>query len=1102
MPANFALTTFGYPVLLTASGEPVRFRTRKHFAVLIRLALAGGHQCSREELMEMLWPGVPPKHARHSLAQAVTVVKSKLERHRVLAVRNGVALAPNAVDVDALQIDTAAVNIAGPFLEGFEIPGARGFDQWKDEWTSKLLPRIRDALVRRMDGGRRLGDFAQVERDATQLLQFDPLSEDGVRGVMEARAWAGDRSSALKAYDAYAAQLAEVLDAKPGTDMARMATLLREGHAPSGRLRSGSEPSARRERRMEAETLIGRTAEFSALYDRWLDARRGTPRVVVVTGDPGVGKTTLANAFLSTCQLEGAVVARVQAYDAERELPFAVLAELIRQLTSQRTVGGADPEALAELGRICPAVSAAFPGVPQPPDWSADVIPLRLADALLKTVAAATEESPVVLVVDDVHAADQSSAAILHMLARKVIGIRLLVLLLGRPTELRLLGAASALAADAGIGGLSAIELDPLSEAAARTLVTRLAGQAGHGEPPVERILAAGGGNALALELLSREWVEHGPESLLRDLEAINTRPAPRIGIPPAVRGVFERETKRLDSTLRTTLDLAAVLGRRLHEFELYRAAGLAPVGAANALTRLRDEGFLRDVQGALEFRNELIRAQAYYAITSAGREHLHRAVGTALSGLPAGERVGSELEIAWHFLRGRDRARALEFALAGAARSLERGAASEAEQVLSAMVQDSEHPTRDPRAVQLLAQAYLDQSKAEQAAPLLELLRTVGGLSELDRARVAAMRASAEYMLARETGSRHSGAAEEALDAAERTGDPRLVAQSLYVLARAHAETGNSAGIARVRESTSRLMNSPEYSELPMFHYTIGYCEFMNGSSARAAELVAHAVELSRDEHPSARRIPLLNGLAICKYHAGDLLDACNAYDEAYALACKVGDDSWACTISTNLCSAWTQLGVLERALEFGRASVLLAQRALRQPRAVISYVNLASAYTLGGMKNEALEALDHASAILSGESNWEPRVVFHIDSACISLSLGNVDAGLDHIAHLEHVIGSNLSPPNWGACERLRAFRALRTVGAESALRIATEAAARFRDRNVIYFLDAVAALALVEREMTGTLSAGTTEALTVFEGLGLHGKRLLLRTQGFLT
>ncbi|HTX54568.1 MAG TPA: AAA family ATPase [Candidatus Baltobacteraceae bacterium] len=1100
MPAPFVLTTLGYPVLTSAGGEPIRFRTRKHFAVLIRLALAGGRPCSRDELMEMLWPDVTPKQARHSLAQAITVIKSKLARQHVLAIRNAVALAPNAVEVDVLELNDAA-EIRGPFLEGFEIPGARGFDQWKDEWTSRLLPRIRDALVRRMAGGRRRGDFALVEKHAALLLQFDPLSEDGVRGIMEARAWAGDRSSALKFFDAYVAQLTEVLKAKPSADVARMATLLREGRAPSVRPRVVSEPSARRERRMEAETLIGRAAEFSVLYDCWQQARRGTPRFAVVTGDPGVGKTTLANAFLSTCQLEGAVVARVQAYEAERELPFAVLAELIRQLTSQRTIVGADPVALAELGRICPEVIAAFPGVPAPGEWASEVVPLRLADALLKTVAAASEERPVVLVVDDVHAADNSSGAILHMLARKVAKLRLLVMLVGRPTELRLAGASGALVADGGIEGLSTIELDGLASADAKTLVTRLVDQAGHGEPPVDRILQAGGGNPLALELLAREWVDHGPESLLRDLEAINTCPVPRIGIPPVVRKVFEREVRRLDPTLRAILDVAAVLGRRLHEVDLYRVGGLSPMAASHGLARLRDEGFLRDVQGVLEFRNELIRAQAYYAITLTGREHLHRAVGAALGELPARELAGSELEIAWHFLRGRATHRALEFALQGAAHSLERGAASEAERVLAAIVQDPALPNSDVRVLLLLTQAYLDQSKAEEATPYLETLHNAACTSDIDRAKIAAMKASAEYMLARETGSRHSAAAEEALAAAERSRDPVLVARSLFGLARAHGETGNAVGIGRVRETINHLSQYAEYAGLPMLHYTEAYCEFINGSAWRACTCVSRALGLAQAAGRPTETIPLLNGLAVTKYYIGECDAARTLYERALSLARQLGDDSWACTLATNICGVLVQQGKHAEAIDIGLEGVRLARRALRQPRGVMAFTNLADAYVLAGHQDQALEYLDHAQRMVERESNWEPRMVFHSEGACIWLALGDQERALRAITELEHVVGTLPFGPNWGIYERLRAFKIAHLEGPDCALLTARGARERFHGRNLLYEIDANAAVSWLERKVLGSIQPETEAGLMLLDELGLRGKKILLQAQGFL-
>src|SRR5260370_26397369 len=151
---------------------------------------------------------------------------------------------------------------------------------------------------------------------------------------------------------------------------------------------------------------------------------------MVLLGAPGVGKTTLTNAFVSTCQMDVGAIAGAEADDGERELPFAVLGELVRQLTLQRAIGGAAPEVLSELARVTPDIAAAFPGAPKPPDWSAEVIPLRLADAFLKAVEATTEETPLVLVVDDIHTSDNAHVAILAVIAPKIPHTRLLLILL------------------------------------------------------------------------------------------------------------------------------------------------------------------------------------------------------------------------------------------------------------------------------------------------------------------------------------------------------------------------------------------------------------------------------------------------------------------------------------------------------------------------------------------------------------------------------------------------------------------------------------------------------------------------------------------------
>ncbi|MGE5142402.1 MAG: AfsR/SARP family transcriptional regulator, partial [Acidobacteriota bacterium] len=249
---HFRLLTLGVPMLVSAAGEVVRYRTRKHFALLIRLALEPGRKFVRDYLIDLLWSDAAPERGRHSLSQAITVLRTTVGREFVSAHRSTLALAEGVIDVDALRLETGDAEIRGRFLEGFDLRGARGFDEWREGWSARLQPQIRDCLVRRMDAGRRIGDFATVERHALVLEEVNPHSDDALRGIMEARAWVGDRSNALKAFNRFAARLGEDLGIQPGADLQRMAGLLREGRRPAPRPTPQGIPP-REERRFEPE---------------------------------------------------------------------------------------------------------------------------------------------------------------------------------------------------------------------------------------------------------------------------------------------------------------------------------------------------------------------------------------------------------------------------------------------------------------------------------------------------------------------------------------------------------------------------------------------------------------------------------------------------------------------------------------------------------------------------------------------------------------------------------------------------------------------------------------------------------------------------------
>ena len=167
---HFVLHCLGGPALLTAAGEQVRFRTRKHLALLVRLALEPGKRFTRDYLADLLWPDSPPKHANHSLAQGLSVIKAKIAREAVVIQRATVGLAPGWIDADVNHLSDGNAHVSGPFLDGFEIPAARPFE----EWTTDLCIAVAQVVdVRVNPSGRQTDRGALDHHRFARNLGFD-----------------------------------------------------------------------------------------------------------------------------------------------------------------------------------------------------------------------------------------------------------------------------------------------------------------------------------------------------------------------------------------------------------------------------------------------------------------------------------------------------------------------------------------------------------------------------------------------------------------------------------------------------------------------------------------------------------------------------------------------------------------------------------------------------------------------------------------------------------------------------------------------------------------------------------------------------------------
>jgi DNA-binding SARP family transcriptional activator/predicted ATPase len=716
----------GQPSLFAPSGEPVRFRTKKHLALLIYLAVeTKTHR--RERLAELLWPKVSPTEGRHSLATALSTLRPRLGPQGLETSRDHVRLTPGRVELDLDRLETGDVlgtEVTGPlevaaFLDGFDIVDSSEFNHWKDRQQARLLPAIKDALVVLIDRCRRTGDSRQIERLADRMLALDELSEEAIRAKMEARAFAGDRLTALEFFEEWRKKLADELQAVPSDLVEGMAVRLRRRGWE--RTTSTNIPTVPTDQ-WRGRPFIGRAAEYRVLYELWEGVQRGEPGHALILGDSGVGKTTLVEKLTTAAGLEGAAISRVQCYDLEREIPYSTVSSLVLGLLDRPGVSATAPESLAELARTVPEVRHRFPNIPASNDSQGEAARICLTEAFHEMLAMVAEEHPVILVVDDLHLADDVSLAILHLMMRRARGQPVMVLLIARPGELPQSPQATKLRAAAGALGIHEIELLPLGDEESLELLRSLIPtDEAHPSLAAQRaLLRAAAGYPMVLELLVQDWKASGEQSLALSVDAMTEEFG--AGSPPqaSYRQILDRMTRSLDNTTHNVLNLAALLGHRLNDLNMYAIVDLSAGQTMSAMAELVTRRVLRDGTQGLEFVNEMVRAAAYIGVPPTLRRVLH---GNIADRFIHDRYLGDSdrgLEIAWHCIRAGRSEEATPYLLRGAREAIQSGVPYAAERGLSTALPSLAGSDRS-KALTLLAEALQEQSKWDESLSVLE---------------------------------------------------------------------------------------------------------------------------------------------------------------------------------------------------------------------------------------------------------------------------------------------------------------------------------------------------------------------------------------------
>lgn len=901
MSEPFYLKCMGVPELRAPSGRPVKIRGHRHVALLVYLVVERRAQYRRDELATLLWPDVTIAEARHSLSTATYAIRRALGAgvisgdrelvrfdHKIIRTDLDQLLADDLIDPDAQPV----VEVDG-FLRDFEIRDAPDFARWRDAQHLRLLPQVLAALLRLIDHARRIGSSRLSGELADRLRALDPLSEAGTRAKMEALAFSGDRISALRVFEEWSERLRTELGATPGALVEEMARRLRH----RGLERPVNDPSpAVQTDPWRDRPFVGRAKEHRQLYEGWELAQQGAPRHFLVEGESGIGKSTLVERVAMAASLEGAVVARTQCYELERELPFATVSGLVKGLLDKPGVASTDPAALAEVARVVPRLRERFPGLPAPMDYHGELARLHFAEGIMAMLEAAMEEHPVVLVVDDFHLADEVSLMVLHLVLRRQERGPLMVLLTMRTSEL----APSSSAARIHRGGeglrMQNMMLPPLSEAECGELLTSLVQSGAVPPTPAERhtLLQAARGVPMVLQLLVQDWTRHGGQSLAFEFRSMTSRPGGRE--QPDAEGMYrhlvERVLADLDPVARLVMFAASVLGSRINDLSLYQVADLTTSQTMMGMAALAQRRILRDSPVGLDFVNELVRGQVYTTMPRPLRLELHRAIARRLlARLASGEEMVRGLDIAWHLVRGELAAEAAPHLLRGAREAIREGAPHETELALKSALEGDHVLWDDDRDEAQLLHAEILQELSEWHRSLQAIgsLRPEAIVSRHERATI--LRQVALQRLRQSDTREYLDQIAALIELVDQSADQANRVRAAAVAASSIQEVQDEVLLDRLWASLRRLtpqFDTPESeADFLRARATIHYCR--RDIELAARDIVAAVTVAENANIASTRYVELLSNLAALKCSTGDYELAREIGENAYRLATRL---------------------------------------------------------------------------------------------------------------------------------------------------------------------------------------------------------------------
>lgn len=410
--------------------------------------------------------------------------------------------------------------------------------------------------------------------------------------------------------------------------------------------------------------FVGREREIKEMRASLEHALAGIGGLLLLAGEAGIGKTRIGEELCTYGRLRGARVLIGRCYEGEGAPSYWPWLQALRghtqdltdsELVDQMGAGAAD------IAQIVPEVAERVPGLSSPPVLDPDQARFRLFDSVTAFLRNASRRQPIVLVLDDLHWADESSLLMLQFLSRELQGMRVFVIATYRELEIESQHPLTPTLAQLSRERVSErVHMNGLVREDVGRFVQMTAGVV----PPLALVQAVHReteGNPFFVSEVVRLLVASG------DMERAAADPMWTPSIPQSVREVVGRRLGRLSAECNRLLTIASIIGR---EFALAALARLTDL-SEDALLDILDEAIGARVVGEepgsdvgqFRFSHALVRETLYEGLTKTRRVRLHRQIADVLEALYGPKLDLHTAELAYHFFEARDFDKAVDYA-------------------------------------------------------------------------------------------------------------------------------------------------------------------------------------------------------------------------------------------------------------------------------------------------------------------------------------------------------------------------------------------------------------------------------------------------------